>query len=174
MPGPAYLRGERVDLHVVEEDDLPFLYEVVNDPRVWRPLGASTPQTMGDEEEFYERCIEGDREEHFLVCDDGEPVGIVGVSGIDPDGGLAEVGYFLDPAAHGRGYATAAVASLVEYAFDHRRLAKLYADAFADNEASRRVLEKNGFREEGRLRQHAFVDGERVDVVRYGLLADER
>ena len=57
---------------------------------------------------------------------------------------------------------------------DQLRLEKLSADALATNPASQRVLEKNGFLEEGRFRDHAFVDGERVDVVRYGLLADER
>lgn len=59
-------------------------------------------------------------------------------------------------------------------ASDRRRLDKLYADALAANVGSRRVLEKSGFVAEGRFREHAYADGERVDAVRYGLLADER
>jgi RimJ/RimL family protein N-acetyltransferase len=174
MPGPAFLRGDSVDLHTVEEDDLPFLHRLVNDPRVWRSLFNADPQTMADEQAFYENVVTADGEVHLLICADGDPVGIIGLNGIDPSWGIAEVGYYVDPDAHGQGYATAAVGLLTDYAFDQRRLEKLKADALATNEASQRVLEKNGFVEEGRFREHGYVDGERVDVVRYGLLASDR
>lgn len=174
MPGPRYLTGDRVDLHVVEADDLEYLYGVVNDPRVWRTLSLAEPQTMDDEREFYEHVVNADAETHLLVCDERTPVGIAGLNDVEPNWGLAELGYYIEPDSHGHGYATAAVSLLVDYAFDHRRLAKLWADTLESNEGSHRVLEKNGFTEEGRFRDHAFVDGERVDVRRYGLLADER
>ena len=174
MPGPAFLRGERVDLHVIDEDDLPFLQRLINDPRVWRSLFAADPKTMDDERTFYEQVVNADDQVHLLICDDAEPVGIVGLSSISPNWGIGEVGYYVDPDAEGRGYATAAVGLVTAYAFDQRRLAKCYAEALASNPASRRVLEKNGFVEEGRFREHAFVDGERVDVLRYGLLAGDR
>lgn len=173
MPGPAYLRGESVDLHVIAEEDLAFLADLINDPRVWRSLFQADPKTMADEEAFYENVVNADGEVHLLVCDDETPVGTVGLSGIEPNWGIGEVGYYVDPDAQGRGYATEAVGLLVAYAFEQRRLAKLYANSLARNEASCRVLEKNGFREEGRFREHAYVDGERVDVLRYGLLADD-
>lgn len=35
------------------------------------------------------------------------------------------------------------------------------------------MVERLGFREEGRLRDHAYLRGERVDVLVYGLLAEE-
>jgi RimJ/RimL family protein N-acetyltransferase len=173
MPGPVFLRGDRVDLHVIEEEDLPFLQRLINDPRVWRSLFQVTPKRMADEEEFLEATRE-DTEAHFLVCDDGDPVGTVGLTGMTHHWGTGDLGFYVDPDAQGQGYATAGVDLLVNYAFDQRRLEKLSADALATNPASRRVLEKNGFLEEGRFRDHAFVDGGRVDVVRYGLLADER
>lgn len=174
MPGPRYLRGDGVDLHVIEEDDLEFLCGVVNDPGVWPTLQQSEPQTMADEREFYEHVVTADGETHLLVCQERTPVGIVGLNGIDQNWGVAELGYYVEPDAQGRGYATAAVELVVDYAFDQRRIEKLHANTLATNEGSQRVLEKNGFVEEGRFREHAFVDGDRVDVVRYGLLADER
>lgn len=174
MPGPRYLHGDRVDLHVVEESDLEFLYGVVNDPRVWPTLQQSEPQTMTDERAFYEHVVNGEGETHLLICSERTPVGIVGLNGIDPTWGVAELGYYIEPDSHGHGYATEAVELMVEYAFEQRRLDKLTADALETNEGSHRVLEKNGFVEEGRFREHAFVDGERVDVVRYGLLSEDR
>jgi RimJ/RimL family protein N-acetyltransferase len=174
MPGPVFLRGDRVDLHVIEEEDLPFLQRLINDPRVWGSLFQVTPKRMADEEEFIEATRGEDTEAHFLICADGDPVGTVGLSGISHHWGTGEVGYYVDPDEQDEGYATAGVGRLVDYAFDDRRLEKLHADALATNPGSRRVLEKNGFAEEGRFRDHGFVDGERVDVVRYGLLPDER
>jgi RimJ/RimL family protein N-acetyltransferase len=174
MPVLEFIRGEAVDLHTIAAEDLPFLQRVVNDPRVWRSLFSADPKTMADEEAFYENGVNADGETHLLICADGDPIGIVGLSGIDPDWGVVELGYYVDPGAQGNGHATAAVGLVVEYAFGQRRLAKLHADALATNRASRRVLEKNGFAEEGRFREAAFLDGERVDVLRYGLLADER
>lgn len=41
------------------------------------------------------------------------------------------------------------------------------------NAASRRVLERLEFTEEGRMREQVFLDGERRDMIRYGLLARE-
>ena len=174
MPGPRYLRGEKVDLHVIEEADLEFLHGVVNDPRVWPSLQQSEPLTMEDEREFYENVVNADGETHLLICHERTPVGIVGLNDVDPTWGVAEIGYYVEPDSHGHGYATEAVGLLVDYAFDQRRLDKLKANAIATNEGSQRVLEKNGFVEEGRFREHAFVDGERVDVVRYGLLSADR
>jgi ribosomal-protein-alanine N-acetyltransferase len=122
----------------------------------------------------YENVVNADGETNLLICDDATPVGIIGLNGIDPSWGIAEVGYYVDPEAHVQGYATAAVGLLVDYAFDQRRLDKLNADALATNEASQRVPEKNGFIEESRFRNHGYIDGERVDVLRYGRLAEER
>jgi RimJ/RimL family protein N-acetyltransferase len=174
MPGPRYLRGDRVDLHVVGEPDLEYLYSVVNDERVWPSLQQAKPQTMADEEAFYEQVVNADDETHLLICQNRTPVGIVGLNGIDPTWGVAELGFYVEPDSHGHGYASEAVGLLVDYAFDQRRLEKLEADALATNHGSQRVLEKNSFVEEGRFRKHAFVDGDRIDVLRYGLLADSR
>ena len=77
------------------------------------------------------------------------------------------------PEAWGEGYATEATELLVAYGFDQLRFNKVVAHAFAFNAASRRVLEKVGFTEEGVDREEAFIDGEYVDVHRYGLLERE-
>lgn len=79
----------------------------------------------------------------------------------------------LAPESWGNGYATDALEAVCGYAFEERRLHKVYATAFETNPASRRVLEKAGFTEEGVLRQEGFAAGRHVDLHRYGLLAAE-
>ncbi|WP_049898382.1 GNAT family N-acetyltransferase [Halococcus agarilyticus] len=171
MPGPVFLDGERITLRTVEEEDLEFLQHDINDPEVWRSLGAVSPVNAEQEREWFEGI--GDDGVSLLVCVEGEPVGMIGLSDVVEVWGRAEVGYWVTPDSWGEGYATEATDLLVGYAFDQRRLNKVVATAFEHNAGSRRVLEKVGFVEEGVHREEAFVDGEFVDVHRYGLLARE-
>jgi RimJ/RimL family protein N-acetyltransferase len=171
MPGPVFLDGDEVALRTPEEEDVEFLHRNINDPRVRRPIGTATPMGASDEAEWVEGA--NDDDVSLLICVSEDPVGTIGLSDINETWGRAEVGYWLTPAAWGEGYATAATDLLVEYGFDQRRLNKVVAHAFAFNTGSRRVLEKVGFTEEGIHREEAFVNGEFVDVHRYGLLARE-
>jgi RimJ/RimL family protein N-acetyltransferase len=172
MPGPVFRYGETVELRTTEEEDAEFLQRVVNDPRVRAGLGAHEPINGHAEAEWIESL--GDREgAHFVVAVDGEPVGTIGYQDPNEVWGVAEIGYMIAPDHWGNGYATDATRTICGYAFEERRIEKLVAKAYATNPASCRVLEKAGFEREGRLRAEAFVEGERVDVFRYGLLADE-
>jgi RimJ/RimL family protein N-acetyltransferase len=110
---------------------------------------------------------------HLLVCVDGEPVGSTGLFVDRPTWGTAEVGYSIAPSHWDNGYATDALRQLCGYAFEERRLHKVVARSYETNPASSRVLEKVGFEQEGVLRREAFVQGEYVDLHRYGLLAEE-
>ena len=169
MPRPVFLDGEDVSLRTIDREDLEFCRRWVNDPEVRHGLDASRPVTADDETAWYESLSDGD-DVHLLACVDGDPVGTLGLNDVDERVGCAELGYWIAPEYHGRGYATAASRLLVGYAFDERRLHKVVARAYEFNDASRRVLEKVGFEREGTFRDEAFVDGGHVDVYRFGLL----
>lgn len=172
MPGPVFREGDRVELRTVETEDVEFLQRTINHPKVRRGVFAVDPKNREQEREWVESLGDDDGVD-LLVCADGEPVGTIGLQPPNQVWGVAEVGYMIAPDHWGNGYATDALAEVCGYAFAERGLDKVYAHAYATNPASRRVLEKVGFTEEGVLRDEAFVDGERVDVHRYGLLADE-
>lgn len=174
MPGPVFIRGDHVDLHVIEEEDLPFVHRVINDPGVWGALRRVDPATMEDERAFYEEVLYAESSAHLLICSDSDPVGIVGLNRIDANWGVAELGYFVDPSAADEGYATAGVELMSTFAFDYRRLEKLIAYVLEENRASQRVVEKNAFRKEGHLHDHAYVDGRRQDVLLFGLRETDR
>ncbi len=172
MPGPVFLENETVELRPTEPEDAEFLAEAFNDPRVRQGLSMAEPVSVAEEEEWIESAHEEDGI-HLVIADDGEPVGTVGLHHLNDRFGTAEVGYWVAPNYHGQGYATAATRLILEYSFLERGMHRISAKAFATNEGSRRVLEKAGFREEGRKREDAFVQGERVDTVIYGILAEE-
>lgn len=82
----------------------------------------------------------------------------------------AEIGYWLARPFWGQGIMTDAVRAFVRYAFSELELLRLTAHVFENNVASSRVLEKNGFLLEGKLREHFFKDGNFLDARLYGLL----
>ncbi len=85
----------------------------------------------------------------------------------------AELGYWLDVAAWGQGFATEAVQAAVDFGFRDLKLARIYAHVLAGNLASMRVLAKVGMTVEGVQRQHVMKHGRLQDLAIYGLLAAE-
>lgn len=86
----------------------------------------------------------------------------------------AEIGWCLHPDHTGQGFATEAAHALLGACFDQLRLHRVVANAFADNEASWRLMERLGMRREtwsvrdSYHRERGWLDG-----VSYALLADE-
>ena len=68
---------------------------------------------------------------------------------------------------------TNAVRQLCEYVFSHSNIIRLYAEPFAFNLGSCRVLEKAGFRYEGTLRSNAVKNGRVIDMKMYARLRDD-
>jgi RimJ/RimL family protein N-acetyltransferase len=108
---------------------------------------------------------------HFAVCVDGEPVG---GAGLEPQGDVhrktAEVGYWLGESVWGRGLATHALRLLTGYAFSAFDFERLQACVYETNPASGRVLEKCGYRLEGRLQRSVFKEGRLLDTFLYARL----
>lgn len=97
----------------------------------------------------------------------------IGVIGIHFDGDTPELGYWLTPAAWGRGYATEAGRAVVALARDGLRLPRLKSGWLVGNPASGRVLSKLGFMATGRIvQQHSLAFGRAVDVVEMTLALD--
>lgn len=93
------------------------------------------------------------------------PVGWVSLRIAERDPATGEIGYSVVRDFRSKGIATEAVRALVEEAFDRARLARVHAYCVPENKASRRVLERVGFRFEGTLPHGATVSGQPVDVL---------
>lgn len=89
-------------------------------------------------------------------------------------GAQAELGWTLDPAHTGHGYATEAVRALVTFCFQDLSVRRIHAGCFTDNQASWRLMERVGMRRES----HAVAEslhrtGCWLDTFTYAVLADE-
>ena len=86
----------------------------------------------------------------------------------------AELGWVMDPAHQGRGYATEAVRAVIAACFEQLGLRRVSAGCFAANEPSWRMMERLGMRREEHSRATALHrSGEWMDGMAYGLLAQE-
>ncbi len=142
------------------------------------PLGPTTP----DEAAGYVRQIVRERRQRgrrvftLGIVDraDGELVGTVGLTVESAAHRRAEIGYVVRRDRWGRGLASDAVDVMVDLGFGDLGLNRIWAVCIVDNDASTRVLEKAGFRREGRLRSDLLVGGRFHDTWLYATLEDDR
>jgi RimJ/RimL family protein N-acetyltransferase len=115
-----------------------------------------------------------DPECNFAMAVEGLAVGGIGLhlQG-DVERVSAEIGYWLGESFWGRGIATEALGAVTRYGIETYHLTRVFALPFAHNTASCRVLEKAGYRLEGRLRRSAIKDGQIVDQLQYGFVVPE-
>jgi RimJ/RimL family protein N-acetyltransferase len=157
--------------------DIPWVYEVLQDPVVQRFMQLPSPYRLEDaafhvEQEYIGGWDAGRRAE--FVAEDtvtATRLGRVGLRLREP--GAAEVGYWVDPRARKRGVATGAVRAVCQWAVTMAGIELIEWRCEAGNIASRRVAEKAGFHIEATLRQRRVVHGVRVDEWVGSLLRDE-
>ena len=116
-------------------------------------------------------CI---RDSAFAVSVDNKVIGSIGVfrqENIHKQ--TAELGYYIAEEYWGKGIMTEAVKQICAYVFGSSDIIRIYAEPFAHNNASCRVLEKAGFQYEGTLRSNAVKNGKVIDMKMYSLLKRE-
>ncbi len=168
---PIILKGKKVSLGILLRDDLKKSWEWFNERSTVRNLFNSAHFTLPEEEEeFHEELKKNkDKMPTFAVIENksGKLIGIAGFNWINWQARWGEILYYLSPEERGKGYGSEIVGLLCEYAFAHLNLRKVWTKVHADNKASIRVLEKNGFTLAGRLREHVWSDGKYLDELIY-------
>jgi ribosomal-protein-alanine N-acetyltransferase len=112
----------------------------------------------------------------FFICrkEDDELLGGIALSNIRR--GVAEtasLGYWIGKPHARQGYMSDALRLVLRYSFEKLGLHRIEAACLPTNEASRGLLMKAGFREEGYAKQYLFIDGAWRDHVLYAILRDE-
>jgi RimJ/RimL family protein N-acetyltransferase len=115
-------------------------------------------------------AVRNKRNRLWVIRYHGSVCGIVGLADIDIADRTAMIWYLLgDHSLSGQGITTQAVRAVARLVLDEGQCCSLYAWIMEDNIASRRVLEKSGFREAGRIRRAACSDGQQVDRIYFDL-----
>ena len=159
------------------ETDAGELARHANNRKVWLQLRDQFPHpyTIDDARNFIALARSGHPETMFAITVRDVAVGGIGAKlRDDVERCSAEVGYWLGEPYWGRGIMTRALAGFTRFAFTAYDLERLYAVPYASNAASCRVLQKAGYRLEGRMRRSAIKDGKVRDKFLYAILRGDR
>lgn len=137
--------------------------------------GLPYPYTEKDAEEYITAMLSADKTKTFafaIVAND-KVIGSIGVFRCDNiHSRTAEMGYYIGESYWGKGLGTSAVKQTCQYVFEHTDIIRIFAEPFAYNTASCRVLEKAGFQLEGILRSNAVKNGNVLDMKMYSYIKE--
>ncbi|MEX2046186.1 MAG: GNAT family protein [Chloroflexota bacterium] len=164
MFGPV-LHGDHVTLRPADDSDPPRFVPWFADMEVTRYLGRRMAVALYYEVEMLKKLGESDQDVWWVIEVAGEAIGATGIHAIDWINSHGTTGIVIGAKGQwGKGYATEAMHLRTRYAFRDLNLHKLMTEVFVGNVASRRALEKNGYRGIGTSRDHFFTLGRWHDV----------
>jgi RimJ/RimL family protein N-acetyltransferase len=173
------LVDEATALRPWRDSDLQSLVAACQDPEISRWTRVPRPYRETDGRAYllqrYDLTFTG-RAAPFAIVDasNGGLVGSVSLIRIEWAHQRAEVGYWLARDGRGAGHATRAVRLICAWGFRTLELERVDLIAATGNAASQRVADRAGFTREAVLRSFMRMGSQRLDMVMFGLLADER
>lgn len=158
-------------------EDKTALAAMLNNQNILNKLrdGLPYPYTVKDAGEYIAAMLSADKTKTFAfaVTAENTLVGSIGVFRRDNiHSRTAETGYYIGEPYWGRGFGTSAVKQACGFVFEHTDIIRIFAEPFAHNIASCRVLEKAGFQLEGILHSNAVKNGRVLDMKLYALIKE--
>ncbi|MFN8374195.1 MAG: GNAT family protein [Anaerolineae bacterium] len=176
MPISRLLVGERVRLTAIRPEDSAVVTRWYEDGEFARLLDA-TPAYPRAESQVSRYLLEESGKEVFIFAirrtDDERFMGFIDLSGILWTQGVAWLGIGIGPEFQGQGYGGEALQLVLAFAFRELNLHRIQLTVFAYNERATALYEKLGFVREGVFREALNRDGQRFDMLLYGMLRHE-
>ena len=173
-------RGKKIYLRTFTREDLRYLDEWSDDPFLDRMVGSEFLQLYTAYEKdasFYDAVLNDPTQIALMIVPNQgprTPVGMVRLMNIHQAEGYAGIETIVaDRQAVRSGYGVQASRLMAFYGVDTIGLRRLEAKAYAYNPLSINTLKRNGFTQEGVLRQAAYRDGRYWDIIVFGILEDE-
>ncbi len=170
------IKGKNIDLRLVTDEDLDYLYSVTNDlsntGEYW-PLMLETKKSFQDK--FAQSGFWNDNAGKMLIVDKENNI----LGEMNYFKGLwympgYEIGYRIyGPRDRGKGFASEALELFVDFMFRSKQINRLEIEADVDNVGSKRIAEKCGFKVEGIKKQSSFLNGRYRDNVLLALVKED-
>ncbi|WP_309385360.1 GNAT family N-acetyltransferase [Cerasicoccus frondis] len=157
-------------------DDAESLAKYANERDIWLHLRDFFPHpyTLQDARDYLERVSDVSPAVSLAIEVEGEACGGISASvQSDVHRFTAEIGYWLGKPFWRQRITTEAVGAFTEYLFSTFQLHRVFAVPYANNPASERTLEKNGFIREGRMKQSVVKDGDILDQLIYAITSQQ-
>lgn len=169
------IETSRLVLRPVQEDDLEDFFEVFSDPVTVEYFAQEPLKTRKEAQALLDEKLQANQHDtkyYLAIClaDSGKMIGQFTLFNLSERNRRAEVGYILNRNFWRQGYASEALAAMIEHCFNKTNLARLEADADPENEGSLKLLERHGFEREGYFRKRWYFRDTWYDSVMLGLL----
>lgn len=173
--------GRKVELRPLKEADAEALYAAIEASRAHLKRRLRWPASVGSAEncrDFIRESLRAAERREKLVygvfeLKAGALAGVAALQNLNLTPGLGELAFWISAEKSRKGYAFEAAKSLAAAALKGGGFDRLYARIDPANRPARRVIQKLGFRYEGRLRHEKRVNGRWVDQECWGLLKKE-
>ena len=179
------LETNRLLLRDYIESDLAEMHRLWSDKETMYYLDDILTNTIDESAKYLKTGMDNADGHYFCICekDVGQFIGSIGYTITDttPLGKIVHMGYMIIvhmgymmlPEYHGRGYMTEAAKAAIEFAFTQDNCIRITTGCIKAHEASRKVMEKAGFRKEGERLKAQYHDGEMKDRLEYAINKDE-
>lgn len=146
----------RLTLRALTEADAEGIFLQRSNPQVSKYLDRPLAESIDDGRLFIQKVVEsvaagGSYYWAMLTSDSPRLIGTICLWNISDDRKSADIGYELLPDYHGQGFMQEAVEAVLQFGFEQAGFKKIYAETHEENEASIRLLLRNGFKKEGYL-----------------------
>ena len=163
-----------VRLRPVDESDRDRLLAWRNSPPVARFMYSDHLIAREEHDRWFDGLVGHPRRRDWVVLLDNAPVGLTSLVDIDRDQGRATIArYLAEERARGQGLGGFTEFKVADHAFQILGLRKLWSEVLAGNEAALASHLSSGFQREALFRAHVVKQGQPVDVVGLGLLAED-
>jgi len=173
----AILETDRLLLRNYKESDLEDMHKLWSDKKTMYYLDDIWCETIDDTIIYLKTGLANSDGHYFCICEKPNDsfIGSVGYTIVTPTplGKIVHMGYMLLPAFHRKGYAAEATKKVIEFAFTQDECIRINSGCHKENDASRKVLEKTGFRLEAEKINAVYHDGVMKDRLEYAINKDE-
>ncbi|MCI1613425.1 MULTISPECIES: GNAT family N-acetyltransferase [Heyndrickxia] len=170
------LIADEISLLKIEEDHLDDVFAIYNNEQVFEFCGIIPKHNKATVKKMishFERDFNNKKRIKWGIVTRSEYklVGIVEAFDFNQKINMVTIGYYLAEDYWGKGIASAAVSKVVEFLFNEVDVNRIQADVMPLNDASKKVLLKNGFLKEGLLREATIWSGKGIiDIEIYSIL----
>lgn len=159
-------------LRTIRDDELNLMLSWRNAPAVRANMYNRHEISKEEHLAWWARTSQRTDQLYFMYENEGQPLGIVGITAIDMVNGNCSWAFYASPEAP-RGTGSRMEYLTLEYIFGLLKMHKLYCEVLAFNAPVLKLHKKFGFIVEGIFRQHHQINDIHIDIYRLGLLQEE-
>ena len=170
------LKGERVYLRLLSQDDLRARVEWINDEENIKTLLFDWPTSYEKTLKWYNNVVFDNSKLNLSIVDKNNEtlIGMTGLLNIDRNNHIAQLYITIGNKNYrGQRLPDEVIPLVLEYGFTELELKKIYLYTLPNNERGRHVYERNGFKQDGILRQQVYCRGRQQDLYVHSILKEE-